>query len=96
MRRKGRPKATLETVENNAKILTLFSLLVTFLAATQGHFQGLGEQSDRKRKDNPYLFFCILSMQVPQQLSLVELLMVKVKICRLRNKASFKYLLFTK
>lgn len=57
MRGKGRPKATLETVESNGKILTLFSFLVTFLGATQGHFQGLGEQSDRKEKDNPYFFF---------------------------------------
>lgn len=108
MRGKGRPKAILEIGESNGKILTLFSFLAAFLGGTQGHFRGLGEQSDQEKRDNPY-FFCILSykspsftprMQMLRQLSLVKLLTVRVfafvKMCRLRNKASFKCLLFTK
>lgn len=101
-----RPSSGLEKVM--AKSSPFFSFLAAFLGATQGHFHGLGEQSDREKRDNPY-FFCILSykspiftpsMQMLQQLSLVKLLTVRVfafmKICRLRNKASFKCLLFTK
>lgn len=47
-----RERSILETWENNGKILTLFSSLAAFLGATQEHFHGLWEQSEREKKDN--------------------------------------------
>lgn len=51
---KGCPRES--SGESNGKILTLFSFLVMFLGATQGHFHGVGEQSDREKRDNPYIW----------------------------------------
>lgn len=80
----GRPKAILETWENNGKIITLYSSLADFLGARQWHFHGLGKQSERGKRDNQYFkntfkYFKIRSpnMQMLQRLSFVEFLMVK-------------------
>lgn len=81
------PKAILETGESNGKILTLFSFLTVFLGATQGHMHGLGGKNKIGRKEIIPTSFGTLSyrsqsfvpsMQKVQQLSLVELLMVRV------------------
>lgn len=59
-----------------------------WLPSWQGHFHGLVEQSEREKRDNQYLFGILRyrcpSMQMLQQLSFVELLMVK-GICVCEN-----------